>query len=100
MSGPGARDAHGPFAVTLTCTLSGKPVAGYPRKLSLTPDRPVTLTNVPVGAACTAKETGSGGATSTTIKYSDGAKATISTERAATITITNWVPAPFVPVTG
>jgi uncharacterized repeat protein (TIGR01451 family) len=89
VAGPGAAHAPASFTAEISCTLAGNAVPGYPRALRLAANRSMALTDIPAGADCTARETGSGGAASTTIQYSDGTEASIRTDRAATIVITN-----------
>jgi uncharacterized repeat protein (TIGR01451 family) len=87
------------YAVRVDCTLDGKPVAGSPKTVEVSDGSPLVLTDVPVGAHCTATETDSHGAVSTAIVYSDGDDAVIHADKDATITVTNTFVAPPTPPT-
>lgn len=64
----------GPFEVTLECTFEGEPIeipGGATREFM--PDDPAVYEGLPVGAECTVTETGTFGATETTMTVGDGA---------------------------
>ncbi|MFD0638213.1 DUF5979 domain-containing protein [Catenulispora yoronensis] len=93
VTGSGAPSGAG-FGVRVSCTLDGEPVAGYPRTVTVADGETLVLTDVPVGAHCTAAETEAHGAASTSIAYSDGGDAVIRADQDATITVTNTFVAP------
>ncbi|NUP50751.1 MAG: hypothetical protein HOW97_26090 [Catenulispora sp.] len=82
------------YPVKVDCTLDGKEVGGYPKTVALADGQPLVLTDVPVGATCTAIETDTHGAAKTAIAYSDGVNAVIHVGKDATITVTNSFVAP------
>jgi len=63
----------GPFEVTLECTFEGEPIeipGGATREFM--PDDPAVYEGLPVGAECAVTETGTFGATETTMTVGDG----------------------------
>ncbi|GIJ00251.1 hypothetical protein Slu03_26280 [Sediminihabitans luteus] len=69
VDGDGAEDfGAGPFESTLECTFQGEPIEipGGPTR-SLVPGSPAVYEGLPVDAACAVTESGTGGATSTTV---------------------------------
>jgi hypothetical protein len=61
VNGPADGFAPDSFDVTLQCTSAGQDVPlGDAGTLTLSPDQPVTIDDLPWGATCTATETGAG----------------------------------------
>ena len=92
VTGEGAAFGTGPFDFQVTCMFQNKPVTlANGGKVSLPTDGSwtTTLTNIPVGAKCSAVETNNGGATSTTIDPADGVTIGASAEDIAGLTVTN-----------
>ncbi|PFG44653.1 hypothetical protein ATJ88_3389 [Isoptericola jiangsuensis] len=73
VDGDAAEFGVGPFEVTVECTFQGQPVTVDPASQTFVGGETVTFDGLPVGAECTVTETGTGGATSSTLTVDDGA---------------------------
>ncbi|MEV8213238.1 DUF5979 domain-containing protein [Leifsonia sp. NPDC077715] len=99
LAGAGAADASGPFVVSLSCTadVDGMPAAvsipGGPERTLARPALTATYDDLPTGAECRLTETGTGGASSTTITPNSGDDAvgtvTVGDGIAVDIAVTN-----------
>ena len=67
VDGDAAEFGVGPFEVSIECTFEGEPVPIDPASQTFGPGETVTFDGLPVGAECTVTETGTGGATSSTL---------------------------------
>ncbi len=87
VSGDAAKYASGPYEVEVDCTLAGVDLP--PRKLSFDAAGSQSITDLPIGAQCTVKETDDRGATTTDTSYSDGDHANINALVDGVATLTN-----------
>jgi uncharacterized repeat protein (TIGR01451 family) len=93
VTGAAAGLVKGPWTIQVNCTIGGNPVPGFPRNLTFDTPESQSLTDIPVGAECTASEPDTAGAsTPPTIVYTPGdpdGPVTIPAGEDAVATVTN-----------
>lgn len=90
VTGDAASFAAASYDMTVTCTLNGTTVDGYPQDITVNANDNVTL-SAPVASVCTVEETNAHGATTVTVSAPDGITL-VSDATANDLTVANDYP--------